>query len=134
MNWKLDIGKAVWTLQLNWAVQYLTGDNQKVVSGWVFNFTLVSFASQQNKCMAYKQPLLELKTRLSFCPANRSFSMIECTSIESSIHFDISKKKINISNFQNFKILGCINIGMFLLKHLQNGRDCSIFLLAWLPS
>jgi hypothetical protein len=48
--------------------------------------------------------------------------MIECTSIESSIHFDISKK-INISNFQNFKILGCINIGMFLLKHLQNGRD-----------
>ena len=52
-----------------------SGREPKSCLGKVFNFKLGYFASQQNKGFAHMQPLLELKTRPKFYPANCSLSM-----------------------------------------------------------
>ncbi len=44
----------------------LTRDNLKNCLVRIFNFNLGSFVSKQRDCMAYTQPLLELKAKLRF--------------------------------------------------------------------
>ncbi len=47
------------------------GNNYSAL-GQVFNFKLCRFAIAHSNCIAYKQPLLELKTQFRFCPESHS--------------------------------------------------------------
>ncbi len=64
------------------------GREPKSCLGRVFNFKLDCLASQQNKCMADMQSLLELKTRPRFCPVNWILSML-----------NVIMLKVVVSNF-----------------------------------
>jgi hypothetical protein len=53
-------------------VQYLIGDNLKVVLEQVFNSKLVSFSSLLDKCTLSLKTTLELKTQPRFSPFSSS--------------------------------------------------------------